>query len=391
MLFELVKKEQSGEKAAKAAGGSSGKAKSKQAAANAKAKAKAAKSKAGSRKGSGQDVDNSVRKKPPKKQTSLSLFKSMYEDGGEEGASGGSALQVRVPLLLLLSLLLLLPPRATPRATLLTATRSPTLLPLQSFFGRGSSFNTSNNKEGKLGQQQRNKGFFQFSMGTDVKVRAVGGGAALNPQPCAHSPPPSPSSLQPNMAVMLTSSQTGRVHLTAQSAYTMSESELETLVTAEPPTHSRFESFEKFKGKLEQRDALICALQEGMAMLSDETLKFQFACEEIEASFSVELGDLKTHLGQALNSFQQLQKSNEHRNETMKKSLRENIDRSTKVRVALCRGVWAVAVVRGTVAAASSFCRSRRQILPRSGPVVRPPPSPSLTSQPSRPKPTSAP
>ena len=65
------------------------------------------------------------------------------------------------------------------------------------------------------------------------------------------------------------------------------------LVTAKIPTHSRWESYQEFKDKINRRDELIRSLQDGLGTINTERVRFQRACEDIELHHQDELQELK--------------------------------------------------------------------------------------------------
>ena len=72
-------------------------------------------------------------------------------------------------------------------------------------------------------------------------------------------------------------------------------------------------------------------MQSSLARLNEESLRFQAACEEIEAHQIGELTELKGHLAMALSSFQQLTAASEQRESKMKLAMRDTVERSVMV------------------------------------------------------------
>ena len=64
-------------------------------------------------------------------------------------------------------------------------------------------------------------------------------------------------------------------------------------MTAKIPTHSRWESYQEFKDKINRRDELIRSLQDGLGTINTERVRFQRACEDIELHHQDELQELK--------------------------------------------------------------------------------------------------
>lgn len=124
--------------------------------------------------------------------------------------------------------------------------------------------------------------------------------------------------------------QVSQVRLLAEHCYSMGDDKIEELVTAKIPTHSRWESYQEFKDKINRRDELIRSLQEGLGTINSERVRFQRACEDIELHHQDELQELKQHLAMALQSFQELQRASEHRESEMREALKGAMERSTK-------------------------------------------------------------
>mmetsp|Transcript_14640 Transcript_14640/g.25801 ORF Transcript_14640/g.25801 Transcript_14640/m.25801 type:complete len:1036 (-) Transcript_14640:556-3663(-) len=121
-----------------------------------------------------------------------------------------------------------------------------------------------------------------------------------------------------------------QVRLLAQHCYTLQDEKIEALVTAKIPTHSRWESYQEFKDKINRRDELIRALQDALGTINAERVRFQRACEDVESHHQDELQELKQHLAMALTSFQELQRASEHRESEMREALRGAVERSSK-------------------------------------------------------------
>lgn len=124
--------------------------------------------------------------------------------------------------------------------------------------------------------------------------------------------------------------QVSQVRLLAEHCYSMGDDKIEELVTAKIPTHSRWESYQEFKDKINRRDELIRSLQEGLGTINSERVRFQRACEDIELHHQDELQELKQHLAMALQSFQELQRASEHRESEMREALKGAMEKSTK-------------------------------------------------------------
>jgi len=124
--------------------------------------------------------------------------------------------------------------------------------------------------------------------------------------------------------------QVSQVRLLAEHCYSMGDEKIEELVTAKIPTHSRWESYQEFKDKINRRDELIRSLQDGLGTINSERVRFQRACEDIELHHQDELQELKQHLAMALQSFQELQRASEHRESEMREALKGAMERSQK-------------------------------------------------------------
>lgn len=124
--------------------------------------------------------------------------------------------------------------------------------------------------------------------------------------------------------------QVSQVRLLAEHCYSMSDDKIEEMVTAKIPTHSRWESYQEFKDKINRRDELIRSLQDGLGTINSERVRFQRACEDIELHHQDELQELKQHLAMALQSFQELQRASEHRESEMREALKGAMERSQK-------------------------------------------------------------
>mmetsp|Transcript_39461 Transcript_39461/g.72705 ORF Transcript_39461/g.72705 Transcript_39461/m.72705 type:complete len:993 (+) Transcript_39461:78-3056(+) len=124
--------------------------------------------------------------------------------------------------------------------------------------------------------------------------------------------------------------QVSQVKLLAEHCYSMTDDAIEEMVSAKIPTHSRWESYQEFKDKINRRDELIRSLQDGLGTINSERLRFQRACEDIELHHQDELQELKQHLAMALTSFQELQRASEQRESEMRENLKGANDRSSK-------------------------------------------------------------
>ena len=121
-----------------------------------------------------------------------------------------------------------------------------------------------------------------------------------------------------------------QVKLLAEHCYSMTDDQIEEMVSAKIPTHSRWESYQEFKDKINRRDELIRSLQDGLGTINTERVRFQRACEDIELHHQDELQELKQHLAMALTSFQELQRASEHRESEMREALKGANNRSEK-------------------------------------------------------------
>jgi len=124
--------------------------------------------------------------------------------------------------------------------------------------------------------------------------------------------------------------QVSQVKLLAEHCYSMTDEQIEEMVSAKIPTHSRWESYQEFKDKINRRDELIRSLQDGLGTINTERVRFQRACEDIELHHQDELQELKQHLAMALTSFQELQRASEHRESEMREALKGATNRSQK-------------------------------------------------------------
>mmetsp|Transcript_71066 Transcript_71066/g.160805 ORF Transcript_71066/g.160805 Transcript_71066/m.160805 type:complete len:1051 (+) Transcript_71066:1-3153(+) len=124
--------------------------------------------------------------------------------------------------------------------------------------------------------------------------------------------------------------QVSQVKLLAEHCYSMTDDQIEEMVSAKIPTHSRWESYQEFKDKIGRRDELIRMLQDGLGTMNTERVKFQRACEDIELHHQDELQELKQHLAMALTSFQELQRASEHRESEMREAVKGANTRSDK-------------------------------------------------------------
>jgi len=124
--------------------------------------------------------------------------------------------------------------------------------------------------------------------------------------------------------------QVSQVKLLAEHCYSMTDEQIDEMVSAKIPTHSRWESYQEFKDKINRRDELIRSLQDGLGTINTERVRFQRACEDIELHHQDELQELKQHLAMALTSFQELQRASEHRESEMREALKGATDRSSK-------------------------------------------------------------
>mmetsp|Transcript_8328 Transcript_8328/g.9953 ORF Transcript_8328/g.9953 Transcript_8328/m.9953 type:complete len:981 (+) Transcript_8328:94-3036(+) len=124
--------------------------------------------------------------------------------------------------------------------------------------------------------------------------------------------------------------QVSQVKLLAEHCYSMNDDQIDEMVSAKIPTHSRWESYQEFKDKINRRDELIRSLQDGLGTINTERVRFQRACEDIELHHQDELQELKQHLAMALTSFQELQRASEHRESEMREALKGAHERSNK-------------------------------------------------------------
>lgn len=124
--------------------------------------------------------------------------------------------------------------------------------------------------------------------------------------------------------------QVSQVKLLAEHCYSMNDDQIDEMVSAKIPTHSRWESYQEFKDKINRRDELIRSLQDGLGTINTERIRFQRACEDIELHHQDELQELKQHLAMALTSFQELQRASEHRESEMREALKGAHERSNK-------------------------------------------------------------
>ena len=67
--------------------------------------------------------------------------------------------------------------------------------------------------------------------------------------------------------------QVSQVKLLAEHCYSMRDDEIEEMVSAKIPTHSRWESYQEFKDKINRRDELIRSLQDGLATINTERVR----------------------------------------------------------------------------------------------------------------------
>mmetsp|Transcript_51999 Transcript_51999/g.104299 ORF Transcript_51999/g.104299 Transcript_51999/m.104299 type:complete len:1014 (-) Transcript_51999:129-3170(-) len=140
---------------------------------------------------------------------------------------------------------------------------------------------------------------------------------------------PSASSSSSSSSSRSGRNQVSQVRLLAEHCYTLSDDAIEEMVTAKIPTHSRWESYQEFKEKIDRRDELIKSLQDGLGTLNGERFRFQRACEDIELHHQDELKELKQHLSMALTSFQELQRASESREGEMREALKGANSRSS--------------------------------------------------------------
>jgi hypothetical protein len=170
--------------------------------------------------------------------------------------------------------------------------------------GTGASKYANKTARPGLSRQKMNTSFFTGAMGQKGGTLSRGGMALIE--------------------------HNSRVHLLSQHCFSLSDSRLQSLVTAPIPTHSKFESYNEFKEKITRRDQLISALQESLAKLNEESLRFQNAVEDVEGGQSQELIELKQHLAMALTSFQELQRTADDREDEMKEALKSAVVRGAK-------------------------------------------------------------
>eukprot|EP00615_Pteridomonas_danica_P000507 CAMPEP_0114337758 /NCGR_PEP_ID=MMETSP0101-20121206/6578_1 /TAXON_ID=38822 ORGANISM="Pteridomonas danica, Strain PT" /NCGR_SAMPLE_ID=MMETSP0101 /ASSEMBLY_ACC=CAM_ASM_000211 /LENGTH=980 /DNA_ID=CAMNT_0001470103 /DNA_START=84 /DNA_END=3026 /DNA_ORIENTATION=+ len=124
--------------------------------------------------------------------------------------------------------------------------------------------------------------------------------------------------------------QVSQVKLLAEHCYSMNDDQIDEMVSAKIPTHSRWESYQEFKDKINRRDELIRSLQDGLGTINTERVRFQRACEDLEIHHQAELREERQHLAMALTSFQELQRASEHRESEMREALKGAHERSNK-------------------------------------------------------------